>query len=323
MMLYKSTLVLIKGGSASNLAAKYTPLVGESLQLTMPRGSLDVLLMKTPQSIVETERIVRELYEILCREAPRHDRRHVRTTVLVDGLDIEYEREQAWEVMTVSNLESELPRVFRTIVPSAFRDLQFLPVMVLGNQSAPPVAGSKETIHKVDEYMDGEVSQSSSGKLLNNPGASHNVVAVGGTFDHLHAGHKLLLTVAGFLAKECLIVGVTGPELLKNKKYAEAMESYTERVDNVRAFINRVFPCLDLETEMIYDIYGPTATVEAIDALVVSKETRSGGDAVNKFRLNKGWHALKVYEVDLIGGSSALDKLSSTELRKKDLDGNL
>lgn len=36
------------------------------------------------------------------------------------------------------------------------------------------------------------------------------VVALGGTFDHLHAGHKILLSMAAWIASEKLIVGVTG-----------------------------------------------------------------------------------------------------------------
>ena len=36
------------------------------------------------------------------------------------------------------------------------------------------------------------------------------VVALGGTFDHLHAGHKILLSLAAWIARDKLIVGVTG-----------------------------------------------------------------------------------------------------------------
>ena len=36
------------------------------------------------------------------------------------------------------------------------------------------------------------------------------VVAVGGTFDHLHAGHKILLSMAAWITEKKLIIGVTG-----------------------------------------------------------------------------------------------------------------
>ena len=38
----------------------------------------------------------------------------------------------------------------------------------------------------------------------------YSVAAMGGTFDHLHAGHKTLLSMAAWIAEEKLIVGVTG-----------------------------------------------------------------------------------------------------------------
>lgn len=36
------------------------------------------------------------------------------------------------------------------------------------------------------------------------------VVALGGTFDHLHAGHKILLSMSAWIASARLIVGITG-----------------------------------------------------------------------------------------------------------------
>ncbi|KAI9876920.1 MAG: hypothetical protein M1830_005297, partial [Pleopsidium flavum] len=58
----------------------------------------------------------------------------------------------------------------------------------------------------------------------------HYSVAVGGTFDHLHAGHKLLLTMTASVVESSsshsrpvdrtLTVGITGDELLRNKKFA-------------------------------------------------------------------------------------------------------
>jgi hypothetical protein len=39
---------------------------------------------------------------------------------------------------------------------------------------------------------------------------SYPVVALGGTFDHLHAGHKILLSMGAWITNQRLIVGVTG-----------------------------------------------------------------------------------------------------------------
>ena len=42
------------------------------------------------------------------------------------------------------------------------------------------------------------------------------VVALGGTFDHLHAGHKILLSMGAWIASEKLIVGITGAPFLSS-----------------------------------------------------------------------------------------------------------
>ena len=46
---------------------------------------------------------------------------------------------------------------------------------------------------------------------------------LGGTFDHMHSGHRLLLTQAAMFTKSRMVIGVTADELLKKKKYAEVI----------------------------------------------------------------------------------------------------
>ena len=43
-----------------------------------------------------------------------------------------------------------------------------------------------------------------------NPPPFYPVTALGGTFDHLHAGHKILLSMAAYITSQKLIVGITG-----------------------------------------------------------------------------------------------------------------
>jgi len=45
---------------------------------------------------------------------------------------------------------------------------------------------------------------------VNKEPSTYPVVALGGTFDHLHAGHKILLSMAAWIADTKIIVGVTG-----------------------------------------------------------------------------------------------------------------
>ena len=167
----------------------------------------------------------------------------------------------------------------------------------------------------------------------------HPHVAVGGTFDHIHIGHKLLLTMTVFAVDEneslpterSATIGITGDELLKNKKYAEVLESWEDRHKAAMAFVNAIvdfsppsstgqrhasarddagpngksmdtsYPNgLVVKCTEIQDPFGPTITEEQISALIISAETRSGGKAVNEKRAEKGWKALEVFEVDVL-----------------------
>lgn len=62
-----------------------------------------------------------------------------------------------------------------------------------------------------------------------------------------------------------------------------------ERLEGVTQFIQDVKPCL-LHNEAVVPItdpFGPSIVVPDIDCIVVSEETRKGGDSVNKRRLEK------------------------------------
>ncbi|KAK6538588.1 hypothetical protein TWF694_010166 [Orbilia ellipsospora] len=190
----------------------------------------------------------------------------------------------------------------------------------------------------------------------------HNISCVGGTFDYLHAGHKLLLTMTAYMipshaTSPKIVVGLTGAELLKNKKHKEFVTSWETRCDATVGFLRGIigdtsaqFRNADQDTPMeiesdlatssrirqfnissplsgaaiilemheIQDAFGPTITMEDISCLVVSEETKSGGQMINDKRKEKGWSDLEVFTVGLVGGDGSVNnKLSSTEMRRR------
>ena len=129
--------------------------------------------------------------------------------------------------------------------------------------------------------------------------------------------------MAAFITSSRLIVGVTDQDLLVNKKYREFLETVDERCDNVKKFLALLKPTLKVEIVLIKDVCGPTGTVPEIEALVVSRETVQGGQFVNKTRIEKGLTELDISVVNVLGGNEEdgwKEKLSSTELRKKDME---
>jgi phosphopantetheine adenylyltransferase len=180
---------------------------------------------------------------------------------------------------------------------------------------------------------------------------TYPVVCLGGTFDYLHPGHKLLLTAGALLLQvprkgdaspPCrYIIGITGDEMLRNKKFAEYVQTWEERARNVIVFLSQLLELsprgwkdgtgprieeangdfkaafrdgtIQVHCVQIQDAYGPTITIEEIGALVVSGETRSGGQAVTDRRAERGWHALEVYEVDVLDAEEVSDEPTKTE----------
>ncbi|KAF7305048.1 CTP-transf-like domain-containing protein [Mycena kentingensis (nom. inval.)] len=129
------------------------------------------------------------------------------------------------------------------------------------------------------------------------------VVALGGTFDHLHAGHKILLSMGAFLASEKLIVGVTDDALLTRKAHAEVLESLPTRIAAVRTFLTAFKPGLVYDIVPINDVYGPTGWDPNIQALVVSKETASGAASIASHRAEHALPALETFTIDVISAT--------------------
>merc|ERR1712238_400784 len=68
------------------------------------------------------------------------------------------------------------------------------------------------------------------------PSSLYNSVAVGGTFDGMHYGHRKLLTLAissvvsNPTSPGKLLIGVTSDEMLVSKEYSELIPSLKERI---------------------------------------------------------------------------------------------
>ncbi|KJA14809.1 hypothetical protein HYPSUDRAFT_149909 [Hypholoma sublateritium FD-334 SS-4] len=153
------------------------------------------------------------------------------------------------------------------------------------------------------------------------------VTALGGTFDHLHAGHKILLSMGAYITSQKLIVGVTDDALLQNKSNKHVLEKLATRIQRVRDFLTFFKPEIIPEIVPITDVYGPTGWDPNIQALVVSKETLSGGDAIARHRAANNLPPLQPFLIDVISATqTSLDhddvellkthKLSSTYVRQ-------
>ncbi|KAJ1730539.1 hypothetical protein LPJ72_004424 [Coemansia sp. Benny D160-2] len=132
------------------------------------------------------------------------------------------------------------------------------------------------------------------------PWTSFSHVALGGTFDHLHVGHKILLTAAALAATKRVVCGISTDTLLENKKYREQLESYRTRELSVLLFLRKIRKDLIFELVPIDDPYGPTATDASIGALAVSHETLYASNALNLRRAEHKMPPMALLPIDLV-----------------------
>lgn len=142
-------------------------------------------------------------------------------------------------------------------------------------------------------------------------------VAIGGTFDNIHNGHRKLLTLAASSCTDSLVVGVMGDHMLKHKKNSWQINDFKTRASSVTSFLSLVKPVLKVEIAELSDPYGPAITDKSIDAIVVSSETIEGAKKINKIREEKQMNPLAI----LVTRRENAAVLSSTFVREKTVNG--
>jgi len=142
-------------------------------------------------------------------------------------------------------------------------------------------------------------------------------IAVGGTFDPLHAGHKALLAKAAELSRGGeLLVGLTSSEMVRNKSHDVA--DYQKRFEDVLGFIRS--QGIDPVIIRLDDPYGPTI-LEDFDFIVVSPETHPVALKINSIRRKNGLEPLKIMLVDYVLADDGLP-ISSTRIKKGEIDAS-
>ncbi len=140
----------------------------------------------------------------------------------------------------------------------------------------------------------------------------------------MHSGHKILLTMAAWLSRDKLIVGLTDDELLKNKKFKDQLEDLRTRTSKVLEFLSNLKKDLDYQLVPINDVFGPTGTDPNIQALVVSYESKAGSEMIKTERERKNLPPLDTFIIDVVGENGNVEgeeivtaKLSSTAIRER------
>jgi len=144
-------------------------------------------------------------------------------------------------------------------------------------------------------------------------------VCIGGTFDTLHKGHKLLIDKALQTAGKqgSVFIGVTTENMSKIKGDIKSFKRRRKNIEKYlisKGYINRTI------IKEIFDKYGPSIEGN-FDAIVVSPETKSTAEEINKKRRQKGKKLLEIVQISFVLANDDIP-ISSSRIRKREIDEN-
>lgn len=147
-------------------------------------------------------------------------------------------------------------------------------------------------------------------------------VAVGGTFDYLHDGHKAIISKAFEIGKRVQI-GVVSDKM-ELKKDSAGIQPIEKRMETLREFLKERNWLDRAEIEVLNDPMGTAARDEGLEAIVVSEETRSGAESINEVRSEEDLDPLDLIEIPLVLADDN-KPISSIRIRYGEIDvhGNL
>ncbi|MFW6110481.1 MAG: phosphopantetheine adenylyltransferase [Thermoproteota archaeon] len=143
-------------------------------------------------------------------------------------------------------------------------------------------------------------------------------VAVGGTFDEFHKGHKILLKKAFEIGEEVLI-GLSSDQLAKVLHKPHETAPYEERLKDLEDFLSEHGFLNRAEIVKLDDIYGVTLCEGAVDGLVVSRETEPVADKINSKREEKGLPPLEIVVIDMVPSENH-SPISTTRIYRREID---
>ena len=147
---------------------------------------------------------------------------------------------------------------------------------------------------------------------------SYIYVAMGGTFDVLHRGHRLLLKKAFEVGKN-VIIGVTSDAFARRLHKPHKIEPFESRKTELENLLRRWDVLSRSRIVRLDDRFGPTITTPRIQAIVVSKRTVKTACEINRRRCLRDLRPLAIVAIDLI---QAQDRkpISSTRIRRGRID---
>ena len=141
---------------------------------------------------------------------------------------------------------------------------------------------------------------------------------MGGTFDILHAGHKALLERA-LEVGDIVLIGLTTDARASKIRNKTQINTYNIRLANLQDLLKSMKSLDRFQIVPLENDWGPSVVDEDFEAIIVSDETKSTAQKINKIRLAEGKSELEIVIVPLIKAQDG-HRISSSRIRNKEID---
>jgi len=148
--------------------------------------------------------------------------------------------------------------------------------------------------------------------------AKLDTVAVGGTFDELHKGHKALLLKAFEVGKRVLI-GLSSDEFARRIEKRHEIAPYKQRLEDLEAFLQEHDLLARAEILALNDPYGVTLRKGCIQGLVVSRETELVAKEINEKRKRMKLDPLQIIVIYMVPSENHTP-ICTTRIRRGEMD---
>lgn len=144
----------------------------------------------------------------------------------------------------------------------------------------------------------------------------YTLVATGGTFDKLHRGHRDFLEFVLSLGDR-VVLGLTSDAYIQEHKNGQDIASFEKRKEDLEAYFESIQAKDRVKIVSIDDQYGPSISGDyLLDAIVVTEDTKSGGEQVNKKREELGLLPLPIEVFKIVTTPDGVP-ISSTRIRQE------
>ena len=141
---------------------------------------------------------------------------------------------------------------------------------------------------------------------------------MGGTFDILHLGHKALLQRA-LEVGDLVLIGLTTDARASKDRNKTPINLYNIRLANLQNLLKTMKSLDKFQIVPLENDWGPSVIDNDFEAIIVSDETKSTAQKINKIRSANGKIELEIVVVPMIRAQDG-NRVSSSRIRNKEIN---